>query len=360
MAVYRDLREIVMARVTITTKFHNPSRARRREWQRATHLYAETKQSLIDGWVNGELEQSITTASIENDLYAVIQSQAIREAKAEYSKNGAIEYSSSLPFGINNQNWKIDVTENGTVVLGFPCISQWWYTPITVYEEIEDVINELLAGDLKKSLLRVYSRGAEWFCAFTVVHEAPSGGKTPIGVDIGERHILAAVAPDKGESLLVSGKEMKYIRRKYRSLRESLQEAGALRAFNRMGKKEQRRVTHLNHTLSRCLIEFADQFDEPLIRIEDLGEIRERCPWSGVHSWPFGQLQRFIIYKAAKQGITVEKVDPSYTSQRCSVCGAVGTRSGDYFGCPDCGRGRHADLNAAENIATREGEPCTT
>ncbi|WP_267643889.1 transposase [Haloarchaeobius amylolyticus] len=349
-----------MTTSTITTKFHNPSWARRRGWQRASHLYAETKQWLIDGWESGELVQSITSAGIENGLYAVIQSQAIREAKSEYSKDGAVQYNNSIPFGINNQNWEVDQTENGTVVIGFPCISRWWYTPIAVYDEIEDVLQQLLAGELKKSLLQVYRRGSEWYCSFTVTQEKPLEGKTPVGVDIGERHILAAVAPTEDESLLVSGREAKYLRRKYRSLRESLQEAGALRALNRVGKKEHRRMTTLNHTLSRRLVEFTAQFEDPVLRIENLDGIQERCPWPGVHSWPFGQLQRFIIYKAAVEGIPVEKVDPSYTSQRCSACGATGNRSADHFSCPNCGRGRHADLNAAENIASRKGEPCTT
>ncbi len=129
-----------------------------------------------------------------------------------------------------------------------------------------------------------------------------SGG-TPIGADIGERHILVATASGEDESMLVSGGEAKFVRRKYRSLRASLSEAGALRARNRVGDKEQRRIKDLNHNLSRRLITFAEQFENTVIRMEDLEEIRENSSRSGVHSWHFHQLQQFITYKAERAGI---------------------------------------------------------
>jgi IS605 OrfB family transposase len=101
------------------------------------------------------------------------------------------------------------------------------------------------------------------------------------------------------------------------------------------------------------------QRENPGLKIEDLEGIREGSDWRGVHSWYFHQLQEFITYKAEQAGIRVKAVDPFETSQRCSVCGTEGARNGDPFSCPEYNRGRHADLNAAENIRQREGEPCT-
>jgi len=228
-----------------------------------------------------------------------------------------------------------------------------------VYDDIDDHVDRLVEGNAKKTRLQVYRRGDDWYCTFNIEYDTDTSGETPIGVDIGERHILAATAYDEDESMLVSGGEAKYVRRKYRSLRDSLSEAGALRARNRVGDKEQRRINDLNHKLSRRLITFAEQFENPVIRMEDLEGIRENSSWSGVHSWHFHQLQQFITYKAGRVGIRVEKVDAYHTSQQCSACGSMGTRDGDQFSCAECGRGRHADLNASENIAQLEGEPCT-
>jgi IS605 OrfB family transposase len=346
---------------TVTAKFARPTRKRRREWQQAMREYRDVKQRLVNGWEADEFGYSVTTGAIDSSLYGVIQNQAIREAKAQHREDGALRYTSAQPFATNNQNWEIDRTGNGSVVIGFPCISGWWYTPIDVHDAIREPIERLLDGDAKKTRLQVCRRGSDWFCSFSVEYDTDPSGETPIGVDIGERHILAAHAVGPDESMLVSGKRAKYIRRKFRSLRDSLQEAGALRARNRVGHKENRRIRDLNHELSKQLVAFAAQFDDAVLRIERLEGIRDRTEWSGVHSWHFHQLQAFITYKAERKGIRVETVDPAYTSQDCSACGERGNRNNDHFRCtnPECGYERHADLNAAENIATREGEPCT-
>jgi putative transposase len=57
--------------------------------------------------------------------------------------------------------------------------------------------------------------------------------------------------------------------------------------------------------------------------------------------------------KAESAGRVVVEADPRHTSQRCSRCGhvAAGNRvSQADFRCMSCGRGAHADVNAAENI----------
>lgn len=352
---------IVMVTTTVTVKFHQPTRERRREWQKAMRLYRDTKQYVIDGWENGNFGMSVTTSEIDNELYAAIQNQAIREAKSDYKRDGIVEYHQSQPFAVNNQNWEVDTTDNGNVVIGFPCMSGWWYTPVEVYDEVDEAVQKLIDGEADKSRLQVYRRGSEWYATFNVEHEQDVGGETPVGVDVGHNHVLAVRVPDEDESMLVSGKEAKYVRRKYRSLRHSLQQAGALRARNRVGNKEQRRIKDMNHKLSRQLVEFASKFENAVIRMEDLEGIRDGNGWDGVHSWHFYQLQEFVTYKAEKEGIEVEKVDPNNTSQTCSECGEDEdtVRDGDHFVCHECGYERHADLNAANNIARREGETCS-
>jgi hypothetical protein len=79
-----------MITMTGTAKFHNPSFSRRKEWQRATRLYRDTKQFCIDGWENGEFDMSVTTAGIDNDRYSALQIQAIREAKSDHSTDGTV------------------------------------------------------------------------------------------------------------------------------------------------------------------------------------------------------------------------------------------------------------------------------
>ncbi|MCA1775376.1 MAG: transposase, partial [Loktanella sp.] len=63
-----------------------------------------------------------------------------------------------------------------------------------------------------------------------------------------------------------------------------------------------------------------------------------------------------LAYKLEERGGHLCKVDPRYTSQTCSACGAVdrGSRESQAsFHCRTCGFRAHADHNAAINILRR-------
>ncbi|MGW6197856.1 RNA-guided endonuclease InsQ/TnpB family protein [Kribbella sp. NPDC055110] len=71
----------------------------------------------------------------------------------------------------------------------------------------------------------------------------------------------------------------------------------------------------------------------------------------GILANAWGTLVRRLEEKAPRR---VEKVNPSYTSQTCSVCGhraPENRESQAVFRCVACGHQAHADVNAAINIA---------
>lgn len=68
------------------------------------------------------------------------------------------------------------------------------------------------------------------------------------------------------------------------------------------------------------------------------------------------QIETMLAYKAAR----LVKVDPAYTSQTCSCCGTVDSRSRENqasFVCAACGFRDNADRNAAVNILDRGNTP---
>jgi putative transposase len=68
------------------------------------------------------------------------------------------------------------------------------------------------------------------------------------------------------------------------------------------------------------------------------------------------QIETMLAYKAAR----LVKVDPAYTSQTCSSCGTIDSRSRKSqadFCCRHCGRRDNADRNAAVNILHRGNTP---
>ncbi len=67
--------------------------------------------------------------------------------------------------------------------------------------------------------------------------------------------------------------------------------------------------------------------------------------------WGWGRLVRRLEDKAPGR---IERINPAFTSQRCSACGHVDAKSRESqarFICTACGYRIHADVNAARNIA---------
>jgi len=116
---------------------------------------------------------------------------------------------------------------------------------------------------------------------------------------------------------------------------------------------------------SREAVEYARQFENPVLVMENLTYIRERLDNRKymnrrLHSWTFARLQGRIEDKATEAGIPVEYVNPAYTSQTCHLCHRIGRRDSQAeFRCPndDCHVSTfQADINASANIA-RWGDP---
>lgn len=70
----------------------------------------------------------------------------------------------------------------------------------------------------------------------------------------------------------------------------------------------------------------------------------------------WGQVQRFMTYKAEWAGKKVDFVDPAWTSQTCSDCGRLVEwidRDNEIVKCPFCGLEINIHKNAARNIRNR-------
>ena len=173
------------------------------------------------------------------------------------------------------------------------------------------------------------------------------------GVDVGENNI-AAISTGQ----VWKAGALKHKRDKYLGLRARLQSNGSQSAKQHLRKasgKERRHVTHVNHEVSKSIIEEAAKQKAKVIVLEDLTHIRERIKAgkrvrSRLHRWSFRELQQQIEYKAQRRGINVVYVDPRYTSQTCSACWQLGKRAKHRFVCPHCGLRAHSDLNASRNL----------
>ncbi len=216
---------------------------------------------------------------------------------------------------------------------------------------------ELLSGQRGESDLCLVNN--EFYLLATCDAETPEpiDVESVLGVDLG---IINLAADSDGDNF--SGADVQRNRLKFEHRRKNLQKKGtksAKRKLKKLSGKQARFQKHVNHTISKQLVQKA-QDTHRAIALEDLSGIREapvRHSQRSKHSnWSFYQLRQFISYKAKRAGVTVIIVDPCNTSRTCPQCGCVdkaNRRTQSLFSCVSCGFSAPADTVAAVNISAR-------
>lgn len=222
----------------------------------------------------------------------------------------------------------------------------------------------LLKGQEPTSAVLVKRRNGEYYIHITIDKPTKPITETSkvLGIDLGRTDIATT---SEGESW--SGKQITDKRNHYAKLRACLQKKATKgtrstrrrcrQLLARLSGKEKRFQKHINHEISRLLVNNAVA-NKKAIAIEDLTGIRERTnkkPRSKTdkrlgNSWAFYQLRQFLTYKCILSGIKLILVNPAWTSQTCHKCLAIGDRKGKKFSCSHCGNQCDADYNGAKNI----------
>lgn len=181
-----------------------------------------------------------------------------------------------------------------------------------------------------------------------------------VGVDMGI-NFIAACYDSEGTCTFFNGRRIKDKRSKYKVLRKSLQQVGtasARRNLKRIGQRENRYMTDVNHRISKALVNRYGA--QTLFVVEDLTGIRQATERVHIRdryetvSWSFYQLRRMIEYKAIRSGAKVIAVNPRYTSQMCPKC--LHTNKGNrnkkkhHFCCQKCKYNSNDDRIGAMNL----------
>jgi len=194
-----------------------------------------------------------------------------------------------------------------------------------------------------------------------------------IGVDIGVRNLVVAVAPGKGMKgvLFVKGGRWREFRRHNARLRAAARVRGDMDAWKASREAEGRHTMDAAHKASHDVIELARRVADrrakelPVIIIEDLDfddmAIKDTAPLKAdmaaeLREWPFALIRKLLIEKAAWEGFPVIVVPPAGTSMSCPGCGSLdAVRRYDVHRlvCPDCGYRANDDYCAAVAIARR-------
>ena len=219
--------------------------------------------------------------------------------------------------------------------------------------DIGEYQRELLRNQVKDA--KISFRNGDIYIHIAVSCEVPEPeGGNPVGIDVGEKKILVA-----SNGFVRKGGKIKEKRGRYMNQRQALQAKGtssAKRKLKRLSGKEERWANTVLHQVSREFVDSLEAGDK--VVLEDLtgirnGAKRRKKNRGDFHSWAFRKLGMMIGYKCAECGISVEYVNPRYTSQRCPRCGTIDRRnrkSQALFRCINCGFQHNADYIASVNI----------
>lgn len=187
--------------------------------------------------------------------------------------------------------------------------------------------------------------------------EVKASGKV-LGIDRGILNIASC-----SDNTFFNSKCLRATKGRYQFLKRRLQHVGtrsAHRKLQRLSGRERRFVLNTNHCISKDIV--GKPFD--VFALEKLEITKKKRNGKRFNrklgSWSYGELQRFIQYKAEEQGKIVVFVNPKHSSQRCSRCGFVHkwNRHGLSFRCGNCGFSLNADLNASRNIEALGKSEC--
>jgi putative transposase len=221
--------------------------------------------------------------------------------------------------------------------------------------------------------------GGRWYVSFCVddgVAVVAPNGKPAIGLD---RGVVVAVATSDSrmyDRRFVTDGEQRRLRR----LQQRPARSSRVHGRNRGSKRRdtvRAQFGRLNARIRARRVDFAAQTahhlvtSHGLVAVEDLRIQNMTRSAKGTLESPGRNvrqkagLNRSILDKgwggfllalenaARHHGATLVKVNPAYTSQRCSRCSLVDARSRESqarFACTGCGHRDNADVNAAKNI----------
>ena len=337
--------------------------------------YIDIVNSLVSDAVNGHSIAKTTTADVSANLPSALTNQCIRDAKSivkkhyKYCHKAVLKNRSLVKRGstirtkapnlpilqkpccyINNQNYRLK--DN---CIEFPVMINGKSKRISVFVKLTDR-QKALFSNAKFGTMRIVTKNHTLVAQIVYEVSEPelkSDGNV-MGVDLGIKCPAVLYCSDGSIKFYGNGRKNKYMRRHYAYLRKKLQTSKKMKAVKRINDKEQRIMRDIDHKLSHDIVETAVAHNVKVIKLEQLKNIRSTTRKSrknnhSLHTWSFYRLAQFIEYKAKLAGISVEYVNPAYTSQTCPNCGNVHHANDRNYTC-GCGFHIHRDLLGAMNI----------
>ena len=205
--------------------------------------------------------------------------------------------------------------------------------PIKKHKHFNKMLN---SGKLKKGM-RLSKNDITFM--FDVEEPKPKQTGKILGIDIGQKTTLSC---SDGQQL-----DQDIHGHTYTSICQELARK------KKDSKKFNRKVTHRSNYL-RMIVNKLNLDGVKVVNRENIKNLRKFTNTSRLMKhWNYAELFDVLDSKLEKQGVLVNKINPTYTSQRCSGCGWTrrDNRKGKKFKCGKCSCKMDADLNASLNLS---------
>ena len=219
----------------------------------------------------------------------------------------------------------------------------------------------------------VTRRAGKWYISFSCQVAAPAkpdlSGRPEAAIDVGERR-LATVRYDDGRVETIENPRA--LERAQAKLRRAQKALSRKKKGSRNRERAKLRVAKIHyrvacirqdniHKATSALAKTAGRFVVEDLSVANMAKRRRGRNARGLNDAGMADFLRILKYKAKRDGIPFDPVDPAYTSKTCADCGHVNhaLRSAERWTCPQCGARHHRDVNAAAVIEQR-GKDNTT
>ena len=197
--------------------------------------------------------------------------------------------------------------------------------------------NKMLSKGTIKTGIRLSKSGFTFMFDIPITPKKTSGSK--IGLDIGATNLYTCsdrqVAKEDKHGHTLSSIMMKLKRKRKGS-----------KGFQRAASH---RENYINWSINQLNLDKVET-----LKIENIKYLRfKQNKGRYLSHFVYTNIFDKIGERCLASGVQIKRVNPTYTSQRCSECGWVrkSNRKGTQFRCTSCGFTAGADLNASFNIA---------
>lgn len=354
-----------MAELTLTLKFpfYRLNQAKALEFERLTAVNTQVANELLQ--IDLKERKKLTSAAFHHiEIGSMWINQTIRNTNARTE----VKHFKRMWLEVNNQGFEVAKSGDLYTVSFSLYRGRKGRIPLSIHQASHTgVLDKLINREAKLGSLKICkSKKGIWYALISVSMEVPDASEVKgwIGVDRGQTNIAVAALPLKFGKFWKGGR-VKGLRRQFQRTRRQLQTAKQIKEVKRLEQRERRIMTHINHVISKKLVQFAKDFEMGL-RFEDLFGCRKTMKQkkktksdaaNNRDTWAFYQLETMTRYKAIRAGVPVESVPAPYTSKSDHRNGVLGVRNGNWFRGYD-GYRCNADFNAARVVGKWLGFSC--